>query len=194
MKTVYDFLVSPVDDNRYDNVKKVGDKNLILNTEIYNHQHVNREAVVNSIPAAYNTPIKVGDKVLVHHNVFRMFHNMKGEEVNSRSYYKENQYFLSLDQMYMYNNGVEWRALNGYCFVKPLINKDILDQEKEIPLMGIVKYSDGTVKQGELVGFKPDSEFEFVVNNERLYRVLSKFITIKYEYQGNEEEYNPSWA
>jgi len=23
---------------------------------------------------------------------------------------------------------------------------------------------------------------------------MNNFITIKYEYQGNEEEYNPSWA
>ena len=63
-----------------------------------------------------------------------------------------------------------------------------------MPLVGIVKYSDGTVNEGDLVGFKPNSEFEFILNNERLYRVLSKFITIKYEYKGNEKEYNPSWA
>ena len=47
---------------------------------------------------------------------------------------------------------------------------------------------------GGLIGFKPSSEYEFIVDNERLYRVLSNFITIKYEYQGDEEEYNPSWA
>ena len=46
----------------------------------------------------------------------------------------------------------------------------------------------------ELVGFTPFSTYEFVIDGERLYRVLNKFITIKYEYQGNEEKYNPSWA
>ena len=46
----------------------------------------------------------------------------------------------------------------------------------------------------DLVGFRPSSEYEFIVDNERLYRVLSNFITIKYEYQGDEETYNPSWA
>ena len=50
------------------------------------------------------------------------------------------------------------------------------------------------VGEKELVGFTPNSEYEFVINGERLYRVMNKFITIKYEYQGNEEEYNPSWA
>jgi len=194
MRTVYDFLVSPIGNDRYNNVKKIGDKELILNTEVFNHQHVNREALVLSIPCAYKTDIKVGDKVIVHHNVFRRTHNMKGLGVNSRSYYKENQYFISPDQMYMHNNGGEWKTLPGWCFVKPLLSKDKFNQDKEIPLMGIVKYTDGTVKKEELVGFSPDSEYEFVINGERLYRVYSKFITIKYEYQGNEEEYNPSWA
>ena len=34
MKTVHDFLISPVNKKRYNNVKKVGDKELIINTEI----------------------------------------------------------------------------------------------------------------------------------------------------------------
>ena len=37
-------------------------------------------------------------------------------------------------------------------------------------------------------------EEENILEGKRLYRVLNKFITIKYEYQGNEEAYNPSWA
>ena len=64
----------------------------------------------------------------------------------------------------------------------------------ERPLIGIVKYSDGTVEVNNLVGFRPSSQYEFIIDGERLYRVLSNFITIKYEYQGDEEEYNPSWA
>ena len=71
---------------------------------------------------------------------------------------------------------------------------DQFNIESEKPLQGIVKYSDGIVEVSDLVGFRPSSEYEFVVDNERLYRVLSNLITIKYEYQGDEEEYNPSWA
>ena len=40
MKSVYNFVVKPIG-KRYNNVKKVGDKELILNTEIFNHQYVN---------------------------------------------------------------------------------------------------------------------------------------------------------
>jgi hypothetical protein len=37
-------------------------------------------------------------------------------------------------------------------------------------------------------------EYEFIINKQKLYRIPTNQITIKYEYQGNEEEYNPSWA
>ena len=61
--------------------------------------------------------------------------------------------------------------------------------------MGVVKHTDSNdFKKGDLVGFKPSSEYEFVVDGERLYRVLTPAITVNYEYQGNEKEYNPSWA
>ena len=193
MKSVYNFVVTPKGE-RYNNTKKVGNSELILNTEIFNHQYVNREAVVISTPIVGDTDIKAGDTVIVHHNVFRRWHNVKGVEKNSRSYFNESTYFINHDQIFLYKRDNNWIAPKGYCFVKPLkaIDKFNIDQEK--PLQGVVKYSDGTVNVNELVGFTPNSEYEFIVDGERLYRVLSKFITIKYEYQGDEEEYNPSWA
>ena len=44
MKSVYNFVVKPKGE-RYNNTKKLDGGELILNTEIYNHQYVNREAV-----------------------------------------------------------------------------------------------------------------------------------------------------
>jgi hypothetical protein len=82
----------------------------------------------------------------------------------------------------------------GFSFVKPLKAINKFNVESERPLIGIVKYSDGKFNKKDLVGFRPNSEFEFIINGEKLYRVMNNFITIKYEYQGNEEEYNPSWA
>ena len=193
MKSVFNFIIKPKN-KRYSNSKKVGDKELILNTDNYQHKFVSREADVISTPTAFDTDIKVGDTILVHHNVFRRWKDIKGVEQNSRAYYKDNMYFVFGDQVYAYKRNNKWHAIKGYCFVKPILDNNIYSSEKEMPLVGIVKYSDGTVNEGDLVGFKPNSEFEFILNNERLYRVLSKFITIKYEYKGNEKEYNPSWA
>ena len=193
MKSVHNFVVTPKGE-RYNNSKQVGDSELILNTEIYNHQYVNREAIVISTPIAGYTEIQAGDTVIVHHNVFRRWHDVKGIEKNSRSYFNESTYFINHDQIFLYKRNKEWIAPKGYCFVKPLKAIDQFNIESEKPLQGIVKYSDGTVNVGDLVGFTPKSQYEFIVDGERLYRVLSNFITIKYEYQGDEEEYNPSWA
>jgi len=193
MKSVYNFVVTPKGE-RYNNTKKVGNSELILNTEISNHEHINREAVVVSTPIASDTEIKPGDVVILHHNVFRRWHNVKGIEKNSRSYFNESTYLVNHDQIFLYKRNKRWMAPKGYCFIKPLKAIDQFNIETEKPLQGIVKYSDGTVSVNDLVGFRPSSEYEFVVDGERLYRVLSNFITIKYEYQGNEEEYNPSWA
>ena len=193
MKSVYNFVVAPSGD-RYNNSKKVGDSELILNTEIFNHQYVNRRARVISTPIVGETDIEVGDDVIVHHNVFRRWHNINGEEKNSRSYFDEKTYLVNHDQIFLYKRFWEWRTPKGYCWVKPLKATDKFNIEKEKPLQGIVKYSDGTVNVCDLIGFRPNSEYEFIVDGERLYRVLSNFITIKYEYQGNEETYNPSWA
>ena len=193
MKSVYNFVVTPIGE-RYNNTKKVGDSELILNTEIFNHQYINRKASVISTPIIGETDIQAGDDVIVHHNVFRRWHNVKGVEKNSKSYFNESTYFINQDQIFLYKRYWEWKTPKGYCWVKPLKATDQFNIEQEKPLQGIVKYSDGTVNVNDIVGFTPNSEYEFVVGGERLYRVLSKFITIKYEYQGDEEEYNPSWA
>ena len=192
MKAYKDFIVSPIGE-RYNNSTKVDDKELILNTEVFNHQYVNRLAKVIATPLLFQSPINVGDEVIVHHNVFRRWHDVKGREKNSRSYLEENKYLIQSDQIFLYKNE-EWKATPGYSFIKPLKSINNFNTEEERPLVGVIKYSDGTFNKQELVGFRPGSEYEFVIENERLYRVLNKFITIKYEYQGNEEEYNPSWA
>ena len=193
MNAYKDYIISPVGD-RYNNNIQVGKRELIVNTEIFNHQYVNRKAKVIATPLLFSSPINVGDEVIVHHNVFRRWLNVKGIEKNSRSYFKENKYIVSEDQIFLYNN----KAMPGYSFVKPIKSLNPyhfnIPLEVEQPLMGIIKYSDGTFNKDELVGFTPVSKYEFIVNGERLYRVMNQFITIKYEYQGDEEEYNPSWA
>ena len=193
MKAPFDFVIEPKG-NRYNNTKKVGDKDLILNTEIFNHQFINREAIVKSVPTAYNTKIKPGDTIIVHHNVFRRWHDVRGVEKNSRSYFNENTYLVKPDQIFLYKRNNKWLATDKYCFVQPIKQRDKLKPGEEEECIGIVKYTDGVNNIGDLVGFTPFSTYEFVIDGKRLYRVLNKFITIKYEYQGNEEAYNPSWA
>jgi len=200
VKSVLNFIVKPLNNNRYNNKKKVSDKELILNTEIFSHQHVNRYAEVVAVPSVGDTDIQVGDTVIVHHNVFRRFNDMKGEEKDSKAYYKDDMYFVFPDQIFLYKHEDNWKANEGFCFVKPIESKsnDIFNTDKEEPLVGILKHLDNSLlefglKSGDLVGFKPNTEYEFIIDDQKLYRIFSKSITMKYEYQGEEKEYNPSW-
>ena len=194
MKSLYDFIVSPLKD-RYNNTKKIGGKTLIINTKIETFKNVSKEAVVIEVPAAYKTKIKKGDKVFVHHNIFRRFYDIKGKEKNSRSYFKDNMYFCDPMQIYMYDN----KSHLNYCFVSPVKNIDKLSNNKEQNQLGILKYTNNTLEAlgitpGTLVTFTPDSEFEFIINGERLYCMKSNNIALTHEYKGNEKENNPSWA
>ena len=198
MKSIYDFIISPKE-SRYTNSKKVGGKTLIVNTEIYNHQYVSRNAIVKSTPMICDTDIKSGDEVIVHHNVFRRWLDIKGIERNSKSYIDENNYCVKQDQIFSYKRNNKWLPVEGYCFVKPVKNKDTYSNQQEEELVGVIKQVDTRlkdfgIKENDLVGFIPNSEYEFVIDGQRLYRVLSNHISIKYEYQENKEEYNPSWA
>ena len=193
MKSVYNFVVKPIG-KRYNNVKKVGDKELILNTEIFNHQYVNRQATVISKPIIGNTDIDLGSDVILHHNVFRRWHNVKGIEKNSKSYFNEDTYIVQPDQIFLYKKFWEWHSPKGFCWVKPIKNKNKYSNNETQENIGIIKYTDGSFKVNDLIGFTPQSNYEFVIDGELLYRVYTKFITIKYEYQGDEEAYNPSWA
>ena len=195
MQSLFDFIIKPKKE-RYDNIKQIGDQELVLNSEISSHQYVSRIGIVLAIPKAEDTDIKVGDEVIIHHNVFRRWYDVRGIERNSRSYWEDNKYFVKSDQIFLYKRNNKWHAPKGYCFVKPIQSNNIL-LEKEVPLRGIAKYVDKELKdinKNDLVGFTPSSEFEFVVDGERLYRVLTNSISIKYERQGNEKEYNPSWT
>ena len=101
MNAYKDFIVSPIGD-RYNNSIRVGEKELVVNTEVFNHQYVNRLARVIATPLLFQSPIKVGDEVIVHHNIFRRWHDVKGREKNSRSYWKEDKYIISEDQIFLY--------------------------------------------------------------------------------------------
>ena len=194
MQALFDYIIKPVG-GRYNNSVDVDGKELLVNTEIFNHQYVNREAEIIAVPKGVKSQLQVGDIVIVHHNIFRRWHNIRGEEKNSRSYFEEDKYFVREDQIFAYKRSdAKWKGLKGYCFVKPLKSTEMFDESKERSLIGVVKHTDGSVDVGDLVGFTPWSEYEFVIDGQRLYRVLSKEITIKYDYQGDEEEYNPSWT
>ena len=198
MKSLFDFIVEPVG-QRYSNKVKVGDKSLIINTQVETFKSVNNIAKVIEIPLSYKTLVKVGDLIMIHHNVFRRWYNIRGEEKNSKSYFKDNLYFVQQDQVYLYKNKDKWKAFKNRCFIAPLKDSVEIHNWKEQNLIGILKYGNSSlealgINEGDVVGYKPGGEYDFVVEGKRLYCMKSNDIVIKYERQGNEVEHNPRWA
>ena len=198
MKGMFHFVIEPIED-RYNNKKDINGSELILNTELQNHNYVSRVGIVKYIPIDNPNNIKPGDQVVVHHNVFRRFRDIRGKEKNSKSYYEENTYFVQPDQIFAYKskNNAEWKACKGFNFIKPIKETNMFSNEAEKPLIGVLYFKDPEVVEisnKDIVGFKPGSEYEFLIDGHRLYRVPTNSITIKYGRQGNEKEYNPSWA
>ena len=194
MHSVFNYLVEPKG-SRSTGKKEVEGQELLLNTELQNHEYVNRIGTVLSLPlVTVYKELKEGDDVIVHHNVFRRFRDVRGKEKDSKNYLSENVYLVQPDQVYAYKRNNEWKALDGFVFVMPIKETRMFSVNDERSLVGIVKYSNGEFEKEQLIGFRPNSEYEFIIEGQRLYRVPVNSITIKYEHQGNEEEYNPGWA
>ena len=159
MRSLYDFIVKPLGEE-YDNEITIGDKKIILNTKIESFKFVNNIAKVIEVPTAFKTPIKKGDLILIHHNVFRTFYDMKGTKKKSRSLFIDGMYFCSLDQVYLYKKNGKWMSFNDRCFIKPLKEKDNLEVVKEQKLIGILKIGNSSLEalgitEGDTVGYTP---------------------------------------
>jgi len=192
MRSVFNFIIES--NKRYNNSKEIEGKELILNTEISerDYMYTNRMGLVKAIPAMFKTPIKPGDSVILHHNVFRRWIDIRGKEKDSSSLIQENDYMVAPDQIYAYKRNVEWKCLDEYCFVKPIKDDSKWSVLGEQKLLGELVYSNKYLNSlglsvGDVVGFTPDSEYEFNVDNQKLYRVLSNQVTVKY---GSKEKSN----
>jgi len=179
MKSPFFFLIKPKG-SEYKNTIEIAGETIIINSTVENHENVNRFAEVIGVPNYYKGDIKKGDIIVVHHNVFRIYYDMKGRPRKSPNFFKDNIYFIDPSQFYLYHNGEKWNSVDDFCFVKPIsIENKYLHQEGHEENTGIVVYSNNSlrgmgVEEDSKINFSKDSEYKFVVNNETLYRMRTK--------------------
>ena len=186
MRSPFNFIVTPYNNRRYDNIKKIEGIDFITSVSEEDHTASNRFAQVKELPINYTGPVEKGDTLVVHHNVFKFYNDMKGRQKSGRSYFKDDLFFIEPDQFYMFHNGKKWNTHGRYCFTKPIPVEDsyIYKPFSEEPLMGEIKYSNEylrskDINEGDKVCFQPDSEYEFEIEGEKLYRMYDHQITIK---------------
>ncbi len=87
MKSIDCFIVKPFKE-RYDNKVTIDGKELITNASIEDYKSISKKAVVVSTPLSFKSDIKKGDVVIIHHNIFRRFYDIRGKEKNGSLYFK----------------------------------------------------------------------------------------------------------
>jgi co-chaperonin GroES (HSP10) len=176
-------------DKAYENeVKIVNGDSIIVNSTIEEVAYINRVATVVAAPSF--TVLKAGDKVVVHHNIFRLRNSVNGNVTESNFHIEGNQYFVPLTEVFMYKREDDWEALDPYCFVEP-IDKE---QEEGFSLslsegsykgkekgVGIIRYvnknlSAQGVKNGDKVKFTENSEYEFNIDGVLYYKMSTRDI------------------
>ena len=186
MQSPFYFIVKPMGGRRYDNIKDVSGVKLITSTSEEDHMASNRFAQVIALPLNYKGPIQVLDTLLVHHNAFKFYNDIKGRQKSGKSFFKDDLFFIEEEQFFMYYSDFKWTAYNRFCFVKPIPATEsyIKKPFSEEPLMGIMRYTNKYllsqgVNEGDIVCFAPDTEYEFNVEGEKLYRMYEHQITMK---------------
>ena len=184
MKSPHYFIVKPLNGERYDATRNYGGKEFIISSSQEDHTVTNRMAVVHSVPVWYDGPINVGDTVVVHHNVFRIYYDMSGNERSSWNHYKDDVFMIEHDQLFLYKSyDDEWRAPFPYCFVEP-----VAKMESKISTLGVEEELVGKIafipdnqllKKGDTVSFIPESEYEFNIDSKKLYRMKIKNLCLK---------------
>jgi hypothetical protein len=173
MKSPNYFIIKPLNDARYDNVRKYGNNDFIISSSTEDHRIVNRYAVVHDIPINYNGAIKPGDTIIVHHNIFRITYGYDGKPKNSWSFYKDNIFLINLDQIFCHKSDTsEWKSIFPYVFIKP----------SDEQLYGTVKYVPEekiNVSVGDEITFRPEMEYQFQIEDEKLYRMRYTDLCLK---------------
>lgn len=196
MKAVRYVLVKS--DQDYNNEIDFAGGKLVINSSIESVANINREATVVSSPEG--TVLEEGDTVIIHHNIMRRKNDIKGNEIKSPFHLEGNIYFVPPTEIFAYKRGDgEWKALDPFCFVKPIE----LEKEKVLDSgiiltptskdsfkgrengVGILRFANRELEEsegifpGDKVHFEPFSEHEFEIDGEVLYKMRTQDILAK---------------
>lgn len=171
MRSIRDFILIPKGGELYTKNRMNKDSDLVLSAGIENHKNTNRVGVVVSIPADYNGDVKDGDEAIVHHNVFRKYNDIKGKERFSSGLIREGMYSAEPIEIFAYRTpGSKWTSISPYVFVHP--NRTSFGS---IAITNSEYEAEG-ISEGTEFFYDAISEYEFVIEGEKMYRVNTRNI------------------
>jgi hypothetical protein len=176
------FIVEPYGGSNF----VVEENNIVVNISIEDPAFTNRLGVIKYLPNNYKGDIEIGDMLIVHHNVFRTYYDYLGNKKESFNHIKDNMFFVGREFIYMVikKDGTKV-AFENNVFVKPIYESySIFEDETEVEHIGTLYLSNEELEKegfykGDGVMFAKDSEYEFMIEGERLYRMTTKKILAK---------------
>ncbi len=187
MRAPFNYIIST--EKRYNNET---DSGLVLNTEITERdgEFVNRVGKVVAIPMKDDLKIPIGSEVIVHHNTFRRWYDVRGNERNGTGFWSESEYSVGQENIYAYNSGDGWISCDKFCFVKPIHDRYGVLEERRNYIGTIAIGNDKTPPVGSKIAYTPNSEYLFYLDGERYYRVFLRDICILFNEHKEEERAN----
>ena len=177
MKSPHYFIVKPLNEKRYNNESN----GIIVNVSLEDHNFTQRLCEVIQVPIGYNGPAEIGDTLVVGHNTFRVYYDNQGYPRESKYHIEGNLFYVEPELSYMIikRGSKDKIALEPYCFVKPLMKEYRYEGEKEEEQFGILMYANTDMlnkgfNNGDRVGFMRDSEYEFNIEDEKLYMMKQR--------------------
>lgn len=178
------FVVTPLNGNKFTNSEEINGKTLIINTSIEHAKDVNKYALVKSTPLSYEGNVRVGDTIIVQHNVFRDYYDSQGKIRTSDWHIKDDLYYVQPELAYMIIRGEEKICIDDFCFIKPIYTEDRLLGKVQVEHQGIVKHGNKSLElqgvyENDLIAFQFDSEIPFMIDKELLYKMKTSKIFAK---------------
>lgn len=190
MKTL-NYIIIEVEDEYNNEVELESGLNLVVNTTIESVANINRVAKIKAAPSS--TILLSGDEIIFHHNILRRKNDVDGVEVKGDYYIKDNLFFVPPTEIFAYKRNGEWKALDPYVFVTPILaegtSEGVIEGvsfNKYEPNTGIIQLinkelTEWGLKKEDKVFFKDDSEYEFEIDGKVHYRMKTDDILGKYE-------------
>lgn len=176
MRSPHSFIVTPK--KRKYKTKTIAGVEFEIATSVEDAKDVSKEAIVVALPLVYEGEIKVGDEVLIHHNIFRDFYDARGNLKHSRAYLYDDLYTAIPEEVFLYKQNGKWKPHLDFCIVKPILEDNIsLISQGDLPHTGTIFLSNEHFTD-EPIGFTPESEYEIWIDGEMYYRMRDRDICL----------------
>lgn len=167
----------------YNNVEKIGNISFVVNVDIDNVASINRSAFVVSD----FKDLKEGMEVIIHHNIMREVIHTNGSLDKGPYFFGQDSewkyFYLPESEVIMKKIDNEWVTRNDFIFIKPYTQEDVSigggiifrpdsykGRKENHATLVIGNEKLHGVNVGDEVVFSNNSEHEFIVDGDILYK------------------------